>query len=68
MYLSNHCLFAPGRDPEDALAITMMAVKWVRALQGALAVGHPTYLDDALAARIGTRPDEPLRRARLAEA
>jgi hypothetical protein len=34
----------------------------------ALAVGHPTYLDDALAARIDTRLDEQLRRARLAEA
>ena len=68
IYLRNHGLFALGRDPEDALAITMMAVKCARALQGALAVGHPTYLDDALAARIDTRLDEQLRRARLAEA
>ena len=68
IYLRNHGLFALGRDPGDALAITTMAVKCARVLQGALAVGHPTYLDDALAARIDTRLDEQLRRARLAEA
>jgi ribulose-5-phosphate 4-epimerase/fuculose-1-phosphate aldolase len=68
IYLRNHCLFALGRDPGDALAITMMAVKCARVLQDALAVGHPTYLDDALAARIDTRPDEQLRRAKWAEA
>ena len=67
IYLRNHGLFALGRDPGDALAITTMAVKCARVLQGALAVGHPTYLDDALAARIDTRLDEQLRRARLAE-
>ena len=68
IYLRNHGLFALGRDPGDALAITTMAVKCARVLQCALAVGHPTYLDDVLAARIDTRLDEQLRRARLAEA
>jgi rhamnose utilization protein RhaD (predicted bifunctional aldolase and dehydrogenase) len=68
IYLRNHGLFALGRDPDDALAITTMAVKHARVLQGVLAVGNPTYLDDALAARIDTRLDEQLRRARLAEA
>ena len=67
IYLRNHGVFALGRDPGNALAITTMAVKCARVRQGALAVGHPTYLDDALAARIDTRLDEQLRRARLAE-
>lgn len=65
IYLRNHGLFALGRDPDDAVAITTMAVKCARILHGALAVGEPIYLSDELATRIDTRPDEQLRRARL---
>lgn len=65
VYLRNHGMFALGSSPEDALAITDMAVKVSRVLGVALSIGTPTYLDPHDAERIDSRPDERLRRQLL---
>lgn len=66
VYLRNHGMFTLGVDPDDAFAVTEMAVKSAGILHGALAVGAVVPLDPAHAERIDTRPDEAFRRRRLA--
>lgn len=66
VYLRNHGIFTLGADPDDAFAVTEMAVKSARILHGALALGSVVPLDPAHAERIDTRPDEAFRRRRLA--
>jgi rhamnose utilization protein RhaD (predicted bifunctional aldolase and dehydrogenase) len=67
VYLANHGIFVLAAGAAEARAITEMTVKAARILAGALAAGKPTYLTDAEAERIDTRPDELHRRRRLAE-
>ena len=67
IYLVNHGIFVLAASADEALAVTEMTVKAARILAGALAVGKPTYLTDAEAERIDTRPDELHRRKRLAK-
>lgn len=66
IYLVNHGIFVLAASADEALAVTEMTVKAARILAGALAVGKPTYLTEAEAKRIDTRPDELHRRRRLA--
>ncbi len=66
IYLVNHGIFVLAASTSEALAVTEMTVKAARILAGALAVGKPTYLTEAEAERIDTRPDELHRRRRLA--
>jgi rhamnose utilization protein RhaD (predicted bifunctional aldolase and dehydrogenase) len=66
IYLQNHGMFALGATAEEALQITVMAVKCARVLLGALSIGRPTFLSHQNADRIHTRPDENLRRGILA--
>jgi len=67
VYLANHGIFVLAGSTAEALAVTEMTVKTARVLSGVLAVGRPRYLTEAQADRIDTRPDEALRRRRLAE-
>lgn len=66
VYLRNHGMFALGADPDDAFAVTEMAVKCARVLHGALAVGNVVTMSPEHARRIDSRPDEAFRRRRLA--
>jgi rhamnose utilization protein RhaD (predicted bifunctional aldolase and dehydrogenase) len=65
IYLLNHGMFALGKDAEEAIQITNMAVKCARVILGALAIGKPTYLTTENEERIDTRPDEIYRRQML---
>jgi rhamnose utilization protein RhaD (predicted bifunctional aldolase and dehydrogenase) len=65
LYLQNHGMFALGASADEVLQITRMAVKVARVIGGAAAVGGPSYLSDANADRIDTRPDEEYRRRLL---
>jgi len=67
VYLANHGIFVLAGSTAEALAVTEMTVKTARVLSGVLAIGRPRYLTEAQADRIDTRPDEALRRRRLAE-
>ena len=67
VYLANHGMFALASTPDEALAITLMAVKAARILAGALAAGGPVPMPEAQVARIESRPDEHYRRAMLAD-
>ena len=67
VYLRNHGMFAIGTSAEDALGVTLMAVKSAQVLAGALAVGKPVFLSATEVARIDTRPDELLRRQLLSQ-
>jgi rhamnose utilization protein RhaD (predicted bifunctional aldolase and dehydrogenase) len=62
VYLANHGFVALGSSADHVRRITEMADKVARVLRDALAIGEPRYLDDVLADRIHTRPDELLRR------
>lgn len=66
VYLANHGMFALASTPDEAVHITLMAVKAARILQGAIAAGGPVPLPLAQVDRIETRPDEHYRRAALA--
>ncbi len=67
VYLVNHGMFALGATPAEVLRITEMATKVAAILLGTLAAGGPVYLTAADTERIDRRPDEVLRRARLAD-
>jgi len=63
--MQNHGLVALGKSPEDVEAITAMAVKTARVLQGAFSLGGPHFLTPEAVARIHSRPDELYRRQLL---
>lgn len=67
VYLANHGMFALASTPDEAVHITLMAVKAARILAGAIAAGGAVRLPDAQVARIENRPDEHYRRRALAE-
>ena len=67
VYLANHGMFALASTPDEALTVTLMAVKAARILAGAIAAGGPVPLPEAQVERIETRPDEHYRRAMLAD-
>ena len=49
----------------EVLNITLMAEKWARVLNGALALGEPSYLEEGSVDRIDNRMDEHYRRKQL---
>jgi rhamnose utilization protein RhaD (predicted bifunctional aldolase and dehydrogenase) len=63
--IQNHGLIALGRTPEQVENVTRMAVKAARIQLGTYAAGGPRFLSEHEIARIHTRPDEHLRRAKL---
>jgi len=65
IYLANHGMFALASTPEEAVSITLMAVKAARVLSGAIAAGGPVWLPQAQVDRIEGRPDEHYRRHQL---
>jgi rhamnose utilization protein RhaD (predicted bifunctional aldolase and dehydrogenase) len=60
--LANHGLITLGRTPQEAVNITLMAVKAARIFIGACSVGEPTYMTDDDIGHIWRRPDEIYRR------
>ena len=67
LLMVNHGLVALGQTAQEALNITLMADKWARILQGALAVGGAKPLPTGQAERIDTRLDEHYRRRQLTD-
>lgn len=67
VYLANHGMFALASTPDEAVHITLMAVKAARILSGAIAAGGAVHLPDVQVARIEGRPDEHYRRQLLAD-
>lgn len=65
LYLVNHGMFALGGTVDEVLQVTRMAVKVAQVVAGSAAIGGPSYLSDADAERIDTRPDEEHRRRLL---
>ncbi len=65
LWLQNHGVFALGHTPQQVEHITAMAVKHARIVGAALALGEPHWLSEHDIARIHTRPDELLRRAKF---
>lgn len=65
IYLQNHGMFALGESSRQVQNITAMAVKHARVLAGTYMSGGPHWLDEQAVARIHTRPDEAVRRARF---
>lgn len=65
LWLQNHGVFALGASARQVENVTHMAVKHAQVLTAALALGEPHWLGDSDIARIHTRPDELLRRARF---
>lgn len=65
--MQNHGLIALGRTAQQVENITAMAVKAVRVLLGAYALGGPHFLTVRNVDRIHTRPDELYRRNLLGE-
>ena len=65
LWLQNHGVFALGNTPQQVEHITAMAVKHARIVRDALALGEPHWLNEHEIARIHTRPDELLRRAKF---
>ncbi len=65
IYLQNHGIFALGESSRQVQNITTMAVKHARVLTGTYLSGGPHWLDEQAVARIHTRPDEVVRRARF---
>ncbi len=64
IYLQNHGLFALGQSARQVENITAMAVKHAAVLAGALPLG-PRFLSEPSVARLHSRPDEEVRRARF---
>lgn len=67
VYLANHGMFALASTPDEAMHITLMAVKAARILAGAIAAGGAVPLPPAQVERIESRPDEHHRRRMLAD-
>lgn len=65
LWLQNHGVFAMGHTVQQVEHITAMAVKHARIVGAALALGEPHWLSEHDIARIHTRPDELLRRAKF---
>jgi len=65
LWLQNHGVFALGHTSQQVEHITAMAVKHARIVGAALALGEPRWLSEHDIARIHTRPDELLRRAKF---
>ncbi|MBI4671171.1 MAG: class II aldolase/adducin family protein [Chloroflexi bacterium] len=65
LWLQNHGIFALGSSTQQVEHITAMAVKHARIVGAALAWGEPHWLSEHDIARIDTRPDELLRRAKF---
>jgi ribulose-5-phosphate 4-epimerase/fuculose-1-phosphate aldolase len=65
LWLQNHGVFAFGNTAQQVEHITAMAVKHARIVGAALALGEPHWLSERDIARIHTRPDELLRRAKF---
>jgi len=63
--MQNHGLIALGRTAHEVEAITAMAVKAARVLQGTYAFGGPHFMSVQSVRRIHTRPDEQYRRKRI---
>ena len=63
--IQNHGLIALGATAHEVQAITAMAVKAARVLQGTYAFGGPHTLSPENVRRIHTRPDEQYRRIRI---
>ena len=63
--MQNHGMIALGKTPHEVMAITAMALKAARVLQGAYAFGGPHFMTPENVARIHTRPDEQYRRKRI---
>lgn len=61
----NHGIVALGQTAREVLNITLMAEKWARILNGALALGGPSYLVEDSVDRIDNRLDEHYRRKQL---
>lgn len=67
VYLANHGMFVLASSPDEAVHITLMAVKAARILSGAIAAGGAVRLPEAQVARIESRPDEHVRRRMLSD-
>jgi rhamnose utilization protein RhaD (predicted bifunctional aldolase and dehydrogenase) len=65
IYLQNHGMLALGQSARQVQNVTAMAVKHARVLAGALALGEPHWLSERDVARLHTRPDEEVRRAKF---
>jgi rhamnose utilization protein RhaD (predicted bifunctional aldolase and dehydrogenase) len=63
--MQNHGLIALGQTAHEVEAITAMAVKAARILQGTYAFGGPRFFGPREVQRIHTRPDELYRRTRI---
>jgi rhamnose utilization protein RhaD (predicted bifunctional aldolase and dehydrogenase) len=63
--IQNHGIIAMGKTAHEVEAITAMAVKTCRVLAGASVFGGISYLTEANANRIYTRPDEHFRQQRF---
>ena len=63
--VQNHGLIALGKTAHEVEAISGMAVKAARVLQGTYAFGGPHFLSQPHVRRIHTRPDEQYRRGRI---
>ncbi|MCP2164519.1 class II aldolase/adducin family protein [Goodfellowiella coeruleoviolacea] len=66
VWLANHGLFALGESAREVLQVTEMAVKLARIATGVLSVGRPTFLPQRSVDVLDKRPDEVLRRQKLA--
>lgn len=60
--MANHGLITLGRTAQEAVNITLMAVKTAQIYLGACAAGEPVFLSDHDIAHIWKRPDEIYRR------
>lgn len=67
VYLANHGMFVLASSPDEAVHITLMAVKAARILSGAIAAGGAVRLPQAQVTRIESRPDEHVRRRMLSD-
>lgn len=65
VWLQNHGLFALGQTPRQVENVTQMAVKHARVLAGVRTLGEPHWLSEHDIARLHTRPDEEVRRAKF---
>jgi rhamnose utilization protein RhaD (predicted bifunctional aldolase and dehydrogenase) len=63
--MQNHGMIALGATAHEVEAITAIAVKAARVLQGTYAFGGPHFLSPENVRRIHTRPDEQYRRNRI---
>ena len=65
IWLQNHGLFALGQSAKQVENVMQMAAKHARVLTYARLLGEPQWLSDHDIARLHTRPDEEVRRAKF---